>query len=123
MRVDRICYEQLFPTGVYANQRYRAEAEFQAGDDFSECFKILKSAVEKTFIELNPSIMWEVGEHKLEVRYSEPTNEDQKEDATQRMITAINSCTELKVLETFKLLVKNNPVFQEAYNNKLKSFQ
>jgi len=117
MRVDRICYEQLFPTGVYANQRYRAEAEFQEGDDFSECFKILKSAVEKTFAELNPQINWD------EAKQEEPDSPE--EQTIKGIINSINSSKTLKTLEYVKPTgdIANNKKIMEAYNNKLKSFQ
>ena len=116
MKIDRIAFEQLYPTGAFSNQRYRAEATVDwEKDDIGECYKTLQSCVEKTFIALNPQIKWE--ERVVEVQ------KDSKESATERMLTAINTCTEMKVLETFKLLVKNNQVFQEAYDNKLKSFQ
>lgn len=35
----------------------------------------------------------------------------------------INSCTELKVLETYKFIVKGKPDLQTIYDNKLKSLQ
>lgn len=50
---------------------------------------------------------------------SETKIENPKESAEQKMISAINQCSEIKVLETFKLLVKNNPAFQEAYNKRM----
>ncbi len=43
-----------------------------------------------------------------------------KEEA---LIQDINSCTELKVLQSYQLIVKSKPEFQEAYNNKLKKLQ
>lgn len=39
------------------------------------------------------------------------------------MESAINACKTLAELETFQLLVKKQPQFQEAYNNKLKQLQ
>lgn len=37
------------------------------------------------------------------------------------MLNAINSCTDITVLETFKLLVTKNPQFKEAYDKKYQS--
>ncbi len=127
MKIEKIAFEQLYPTGIYANQRYRAEASVDwEKDDIIECYKTLQSAVEKAFIALNPQIKWDsMPPYGAPIHYDENNRaiealpaKDSKESATERMLSAINSCTELKVLETFKLLVKNNPVFQEAYNKK-----
>lgn len=38
----------------------------------------------------------------------------------ETMINEINTCKELKVLESYRLIVKNNPKLQEAYDQKLK---
>lgn len=38
----------------------------------------------------------------------------------ETMINEINTCKELKVLESYRLIVKKNPKFQEAYDQKLK---
>ena len=43
-----------------------------------------------------------------------------KESAQTDMIAAINSCTDIKVLESYRLIAKSNPEFQEAYDKKLK---
>jgi len=136
MKLIQIEFEELFPTGVYANQRYRAIATIDERENITECYKALKDKIEDVFVQLNPQIQFsnpmfhhptisdiEVTDHPtngnlLVIR--EKTNP--KEEAEQRMLEAINTCTELKVLETFKLLVKNNPVFQNAYNEKLKQF-
>ena len=123
MKIDRIAYEQLYPTGVYANQRFRAEASVDwEKDDIMECYKTLQSAVEKAFVALNPQIKWqEVPESPIqEVTFQKP---DSKESAIDRMITAINTCIDIKVLETFGLLVRNNVVLQETYNRKFKELQ
>ncbi len=59
---------------------------------------------------------------KAESNYSQPGVTpfiDPKQSATERMLSAINSCTEVKTLESFKLLVKSNAEFQAAYNKKM----
>ena len=45
MTISSISYEQLYPTGVYANQRYRAEAIVTEGEDLVECYGKLKDSV------------------------------------------------------------------------------
>jgi hypothetical protein len=112
MRIEKIAYEQLFPTGVYQNQRYYAEATVDwEKDDIVECYKTLKSCVKNTFIELNPEIP--------------PIQEEQPTDKIDSFIATINYCTNKKFLENFKKRVdeENDPRLTEAYDNKLKSFQ
>ncbi len=59
---------------------------------------------------------------KAESSYSQPGITpiiDPKQSATERMLSAINSCTEVKTLESFKLLVKSKPEFQAVYDKKM----
>jgi hypothetical protein len=51
------------------------------------------------------------------------TNESSKEKQVLAIIASINTCTELKVLESYRLIAKSNPQIQEAYNNKLNQLQ
>lgn len=39
------------------------------------------------------------------------------------MINSINSCTEIKVLESYKIMAKSNPILQAAYEEKLKELE
>jgi len=39
------------------------------------------------------------------------------------LVEQIESCTELKVLESYRLIAKTNPECQTAYDNKLKELQ
>lgn len=47
-----------------------------------------------------------------------PAPSQPKLSPEETMIKDINSCKEVKVLETYRLLVKKNPKFQDAYNLK-----
>ncbi len=124
MRIDKIHYEELFTTGQFQNQRYRAEISLDDTDSPEVAFTIAQMKVREAFQKLNPQL--QLGTTTTEVVTPEvplfpKTNEQQKKSAEERMIEAINSCTELKVLETYKLLAKSNPKYQEAYNQKLQS--
>lgn len=111
MRIEKIAYEQLYPTGVYANQRYRAEASVEDGDDMMDCFFKLKKTVEDAFTELNPQIEWS------QPMFHPPTQDETKPRNTQdQIIQDIKSCKEVKVLESYKLIAKSNPKIQEAYD-------
>lgn len=45
--------------------------------------------------------------------------EESRLSATQSIINDINTCKELKVLESYRLIAKSNQEIQEAYDNKL----
>lgn len=122
MNLKTVSYQKIFPTGMmYLNHKIGVEIELSPDDNPDDAFQLAKQTVERWNIESNPGMA-------AAIAYSEPElplipKKNGKEAATDNMITAINSCTELKVLETFRLLVKNNPVFQEAYDKKLKQLQ
>ena len=126
MRIEKIAYEQLYPTGVYANQRYRVEAEVLPTEDIEECYKHLKGIVEKTFTALNPQINWNDGEALKENFYgsgltsgkngSQPTIRD----TVDNIIEDINSCKDEIVLQSYRIIAKKDPRIQEAFDKKLK---
>jgi len=141
MRVDKICYEQLYPTGVYANQRYRVEIilepmdlanpDLPQSDVAKRAFQKAKEIVEKTFIALNPQINWNEENIGMGLPLTSGQNGSQPtitqvekpiRDTIDNIIEDINSCKELKVLESYKLIAKTNSRIQEAYTNKLNSF-
>lgn len=131
MKPTLIAFEQLFPTGVYANQRLRAEIQLDDTGNPQEAFALAKKIVNDAFERLNQQIQWwhETGDlvvdekTKMVITQTNNLATNPKEDATQRMIRAINECSTISVLETFKLLASKNPIIQEAYDNKLKSLQ
>ena len=46
--------------------------------------------------------------------------EESRLSATQSIINDINTCKEVKVLESYRLIAKSNSEIQTAYDNKLK---
>lgn len=120
MKIDRINLQILFPTGIYMNVRAGMEATIQNGEDIEQSLTQLKTRIEDWFAKNYPN----VGEVVTYSNHIQPaTTADSRELATQRMISSIDSCTDIKVLETFKLLARNNPEFQLAYDKKLKQLQ
>ena len=128
MRVDKICYEQLWPTGQFSNQRYRVEATVDwEKDDIIECYKTLKSCVEKTFTELNPQIQWSDQPHPIPgvnqfMQQETKPPEIQIEKPLGVTVEDINSCTEKKILETYRFVIKGKPTLEKAYLDKMGEF-
>jgi len=131
MRVDKISYQKIFPTGMmYLNHKIGVEIQVEEKDDWEECFQLAKRMVEKWNLESNPS-------YAAAMEYTKPTEitsglngsqptitqvEKPIRDTVDNIIDDINSCKELKVLESYKLIAKTNERIQEAYTNKLNSF-
>ncbi len=131
MIIPEINYEQLFPLPQpYANVRLSIKIILEPGDTIEDCFKRGHHEANANFNKLFPQITVnpEYARHltNANAEYHNaakfPMQEiqiDPKQSATERMIAAINSCTEVKTLESFKLLVKNNAEFQAAYDEKM----
>jgi hypothetical protein len=149
MTITKVKYEKLFPTGAYLNEKIGFEAEIvsvpasstpedviewhnlgitpQRIESPLEVVESLRKLAEQSHKEKYPHLYTESGSP---VTFSEPevpiipkNNSEAKQNTVDKMIADINSCKELKVLESYKLIAKSNPAFQEAYDNKLKEFQ
>lgn len=57
------------------------------------------------------------------IQAPKPDKKTAKEQQEQRLIDDINSCQEIKVLESYRLIAKTNENLQTAYDNKLKLLQ
>lgn len=109
MKIDRLSYQKLIPIGAYQNERVGVEAVLDQTDDPIACMNQLKKIVNSmatvsdyTF----PGVQWE------EVQIARPAVET-------NLIRDINSCTEIKALETYKILVRNNQALKDAYDKKM----
>lgn len=114
MTIDRISFEQLFPTGEYANQRLRVEGTLTEGETIEDAFIQAKASVESSFKAANPLI--EVATPTPSQLPETRIHKESQELRVANMIADIQSCQDLKVLETYKLLVKNNPQLQQVYD-------
>lgn len=122
MTIDKIAFEQLFPTGVYANQRFRAEGTLQEGDDIVECYKKLAGEVDRSFAAMHPEIVW--SEIKPQSNENEPVDK-----RIAAIIEDINQCTEIYSTGSFGVEIgliayedaaNSNPVIKAAYDLRLK---
>ncbi len=135
MTIDKIHYEQLFPTGVYANERYRVEISLNESDflesvslgelngvrslDTNEvinnAFETAKKLVNAAFEKLNPQIKWNeppiLGSHIPEV--------DPKKKDLEEKIMDCTSKEDLLLLQSDSLKYG----LEIQYISKLKSFQ
>lgn len=130
MTIKTITFQQTFPTGQFQNQKLGVEIGIDEIDymptpnpdgtktlyskqDVAErTFMIAKKIVNETFEKLNPGIVWEGEKEQLPVIKTE-------ERRIGLLISDISGCNDLKVLETYKLLVKGKPELQAAYDLRL----
>jgi hypothetical protein len=124
MKVTKVTYEQLFPTGQFANQRLKAEVQVDDSESPLAAFGLAKKIVNDAFNAMNLP-------HTITVDYdgaNQPVDtvkeiniaEERKVGDIER---GILSCTDLKTLESYKLIVKARPEFKEVYDKKLKELQ
>lgn len=117
MRMDRITYQKIFPIGMYINEKIGVEMILNEGDSAMDAI-----AEARKFV------------HEAHLKYSSHSTEPFEEVVQQiekkpiltkldSLINDINTCQEIRVLESYKLIVKNNKVLQDAYNQKLKELQ
>jgi hypothetical protein len=130
MTIKTIHYSESRESAVgYLKQwkKFGAEAELSERESPEEAMQSLAALVGKMHNDMVPKIsegdfdapigMQMVG--GVEVPLWQPKKPDPKQDRVQQLIQDIGTVTELKVLESYRLMVKANPDLQTAYDNKL----
>jgi hypothetical protein len=120
----KVIFHKLFPYAPYLNEYIGIEKEFPDTldqDEFNGCVDLLRAMTENNHKKKYPHLYTESGAQSIENQPAVVQVEKQGEDQRIGVLVAdINSCTELKVLESYKILAKTKPELQEAYNLKLK---
>lgn len=118
-KVTKVFYFKTFPIpnlGVW--EKIGVEAELEIGEDARKALYDCKKTVENFHYENNKA-----DEKKKEVVTSIITY-DEKIPSTLTQVASIikdiNTCQELKVLESYRLIAKSDPDIQDAYNKKLR---
>lgn len=127
----KIFYQRAYSIAPYLTERIGFEIDAPDECDPLEEIGTLKSLCDDAHKKLNPGLELEVNyssipghpEYQKQQYPLESKAELTKQTAEQAMIESINGCSSIEVLNTFKLLVKNNPVFQSAYDKKLEQLQ
>lgn len=119
--------EGINSIGLKRWKKYEVEVELNDGDDVDEAKRMAEDKLSEWHEGRGDSLMPLNVSHQS---YHQSIPEEQiqrttKEEAIQRMITAINECTSIPILETFKMLVQkeNNPIITEAYNKKMEELK
>ena len=119
-RFERVSYTETYEVerGFIKRTWHKAHADIllDAGDDPKAAMKAADDFV-------NGYLMDKINLDRETAAMEVPEVQKPKEEAQSSIIEDINSCTELKVLEAYKLIAKSNPEFQKAYDLKLKQLQ
>lgn len=118
MKIKTLFYQKTFPLQAYANEKIGIEVELDETDDLDTVFQELKTKVERLHIENMPVLVASNPIIEQVQQIKEPPKPKLSPEET--MINEINTCKELKVLESYRLIVKKNPKYQEIYDRKLK---
>lgn len=107
MILDRLNYRRLFPTGNFGNEAIEISGTLEPNEDIMQAYTELYEMAKSLHYSKNKDFFEQSGTQE---RFIEPTSNPRslKED--------IESCKELTVLETYRLIVKNKPELQEAYD-------
>lgn len=138
MKITSVNYQKVFPLGQYINERIGVEIQVDPDESEVDALREAKRIVEQFHKDNNPQLYTETPIQPQYFNGSFPIHDKEGnrihsgvniEPITPKTqphstIEAINSCTTLKVLQEFDLIVQNMgkkyPEIQEAYDNKLK---
>lgn len=117
MHIDKISYQKTFNLGNYSSERIGVDIVLNEGEDaklsLSEASKLVHE-YHKESLSLNPPQSSDTLVPDIHL---------DKATLANSLVRDINSCTELKVLESYKIIVKGKPDLQDAYDTKLKELK
>lgn len=114
MKVKTISYsesrEEVYGFGLKKWKKLGMEAELEDGDVLEHSVGTLKEYVKENISD----------ESESQPTFHPPTEEDTTpRTTTEGLLKDIKSCKELKVLESYRLIAKQDPILQTAYDKKL----
>lgn len=131
---ERVTYQRVFNLGNYESVRIGADVLINPGEDAKQALNEAKEFVEQWrkennayhFADTTPDIPIIPKSYNSSIMRSPNQPEEVYEKYTsskaspQSMTDQINSCKDLKTLESYKFIVKGKKDLEEIYNNKLK---
>lgn len=115
MKLEKISYAKIFPTGVYLNERIGFEASISEREDPQLALMELRDMAEKFHKQANPHLY----NGTSELHFKEPEKIIKRE--YERMEILIDDCTTIEELARYK--DKLVPDTRPIYMNKLKQLQ
>lgn len=133
MKYSKITFRRKYNLGNYSNEEIDIEVELEDSDDLQEAINAARKEVDANHTANNPQL-YQVEKSCAINNYGIPMypstedtiiKEPPPEPLTReaRILQQINEVTDIKILESFKLIVKKNADLQSAYDLKLQSLQ
>ena len=121
-KITSVSYAKLYNLGLFQNERVGVEASIDDGEDPKIVMGFLKKLANEFHYESNKELYEMKGMKVTDIQEGEPIVQltNPRTDQVQSIINDIGTCTELKTLEAYRLIAKNNPEIQTAYDNQLK---
>lgn len=113
MKPEKITYQKAFVIGPYLQDKVGIEAFVNEGETIAQALTRAKKEIDEWHESAWPLL-------KVDTGLQEPaiiqTEKPSTEDRIAQLIKDIQSCTEVKVLESYKLIAKNNACLRAAYD-------
>jgi hypothetical protein len=129
MKIEKINYQKLYPTGNWLNERFGFDISIDEGDNIKETFKTLRKMADDIHKELNPpqeSNDESIHSSQIEnqwVRHEEPLPKPPQEIQIGNIEAGIRSCKDIKILETYRFIVKKDAGLQKAYDEMMEKLK
>lgn len=134
MKVKTIIYQKSFVIGPYLQEKIGVEVEVDhdehSVEDYNGVFLAAKTLVEQWHKENNPALYVEHNgsyyhmDHNNSINIIAPDRGTETvSDTPLAIIRDLNTCKNLKTLESYKFIAKQNPSIQEAYDKKYNELQ
>lgn len=117
MKIDRITFQKAFVTGPFLQEKLGMEILIDTanGETPEAAYTLAKQIVEQWHKDNNPVIP---ESSQLAPPVEIQVSKEPEEIRIGVLVEDIKSCDSLKVLDTYKFLVKGNPQLQHAFNQK-----
>lgn len=113
MKVDKVTYQKVFPLSPYVNEKIGIEIQVDEGETPEDCLLFAKDTVENWHKKHNPELQLTLSDDQIaEIK----VERDNTYNRIASIISDIYSCKELKVLESYRLMVKSSLELQDAYD-------
>lgn len=121
MKIKSVSYQKAFNIGPFLQEKIGLEIEIDDTESAESALSTAKEIAESWHKANNPQLegmtITEVLPHPSGI-IDEPLVP--REQRIAALIADINSCCEVKVLESYRLMAKVNDQLQAAYDNKMK---
>lgn len=123
MKLEKITYRRLFPTGSYANEAIELSGTLEPNEDILNAYTQLHEMCAQLHFTKNKEFYEQTGEQVRDIG-EVGGNYNSKSRQINSIREAINSATTLKTVEIFRKLVEreNIPEITTIFEEKLKTF-